>query len=139
MMTMMNKSPHSKLNIENKAEVLLNNDEEWKQLMEYLRSSGVTTNYAARIQIINYLRNKTEEEKHVIKCEEETSSESFEGKTPQNITKWRKVLTKMGSKKNVLKSNVFLHKEPPKSISDIKSSAGDFIRKVKHNKFAKGA
>lgn len=43
---------------------LLNNAEEWGNLMKHLRTSGVTTNAAARMKIIKYLsQNRIQEEK----------------------------------------------------------------------------
>ena len=53
---------------------LINNDDEWKTLMEHLKTSGVTTNAAARIMIIEYLSKKQEGEDDETSCCSDLSS-----------------------------------------------------------------
>ena len=42
--------------------LLMNNVEEWENLKKSMRSSGITTNIAAKMMILNYLSKKSEEE-----------------------------------------------------------------------------
>lgn len=42
--------------------LLINNDKEWRELMQSLRTSGISTNGAARAMILKYLHQKQKEE-----------------------------------------------------------------------------
>ena len=42
--------------------ILINNDQEWKTLMQNLRTSGISTNGAARAMILEYLQRKQQEQ-----------------------------------------------------------------------------
>lgn len=50
--------PVTEATVGEKALYLLNDSSEWKKLMEHLRGSGISTNAAARLMIIDYLDSK---------------------------------------------------------------------------------
>ena len=51
-------SSQKQASIGEKGLILLNDNDEWQKLMEHLRSTGVSTNHAARLLIVDYL-NRT--------------------------------------------------------------------------------
>ena len=50
--------PRNEASIGEKSLYLINDDSEWKKLKEHLRSSGIVTNHAAKLIIIEYLNRR---------------------------------------------------------------------------------
>lgn len=124
---------------------LLNDDKEWKKLMEHLRSSGVTTNNAARMMILSYFQSKND----MGDAKKKTQRRLSKKQPKQNGEFWEQVLTDMEPKvdNDILTLNVSdmgYEKETPLP----NNSFYNFMENMKQNyasmselrtNFAKGA
>jgi len=122
--------------IAEKGLILINNDKEWQMLKARLRSSGVTTNCAARLMILDYLSHKPDDREGLGWCQGDEKTENQECKSQKRSTQWGDVWLSNKPKPVVeteLGSNISIHADEQPRITQKDISRANLMTRIRSN------